>query len=156
MFQLIVVIIAIALIALLAVASIFYGAEAFSDGSARAIYAQNINSAAQIEGAMQLYYQDYSKNSSQQDMALLQELHSMKYLKDIPKGDWKVQPGSLYKPIEIQSVDSCRTMNRVAGYDISLIPSQYNGCPPCNGTTGTQQLIDADTFKTWPGCQFIQ
>ena len=155
MFQLIVVILGIALVAALALASIFWGAEAFTEGAARAYYAQSLNSAAQIEGAMQLYYQDYSRNPATQDMELLDELYSLKYLKDIPIGDWKVQPGSLYKPIEIQSVDNCRIMNRVAGYDISLVPTQYNGCPPCNGAAGTQQLTDAETFKAWPGCQFI-
>jgi hypothetical protein len=155
MFQLIVVILGIALVAALALASIFWGSEAFTEGSARAYYAQSINSAAQIEGAMQLYYQDHAKDPASKDMALLQELYSMKYLKDLPIGDWKVQPGSLYKPIEVQSVDNCRIMNRVAGYDISLVPSQYNGCPPCNGATGSSQLADAETFKAWPGCQFI-
>jgi hypothetical protein len=155
MFQLIVVVLGIALVALLALASIFWGGEAFTEGSARAAYAQNVNSAAQIEAAMQLYHQDHARFSTKQDMALLEELYSMKYLKEIPIGDWKVQPGSLYKPIEIQSVDNCKIMNRVAGYDISLVPSQYQGCPPCNGAQGSQQLADAETFKAWPGCQFI-
>lgn len=156
MFQLIVTVLAIALVALLALVGVFWGAEAFSDGSARAQYAQNVNSAAQIEGAMQLYYQDHIKNPNSKDMELLQELHDMEYLKDIPIGDWKVQPGSLYKPIEIQTVESCKIMNRVAGYEISLVPTQYEGCPPCNGAEGSQQLADAETFKGWPGCQFIQ
>jgi uncharacterized protein (UPF0333 family) len=71
MFQLIVVVIAIVLVAILVVAGIYYGGDAFNDGSARASYAQNVNSAAQIEGAMQLYYQDNLKNPTQQDMLLL-------------------------------------------------------------------------------------
>jgi hypothetical protein len=155
MFQLIVVVIAIVLVAILVVAGIYYGGDAFNDGSARASYAQNVNSAAQIEGAMQLYYQDNLKNPTQQDMLLLYELHDLTYLKDIPIGDWKVKPDSIYRPIQIQTVESCRVMNRVAGYDITVVPSEYSGCPPCNGTTGTQQFADAETFKSYPGCQFI-
>jgi hypothetical protein len=155
MFQLIVVVIAIVIVAMLVIAGIYFGGEAFNDGSARASYAQNVNSAAQIEGALQLYYQDHVKYPATQDMLLLYELHDQTYLKDIPIGDWKVQPDSIYRPIDIQTVDSCRTMNRVAGYDISVVPSQYEGCPPCNGATGSQQLADAETFKSYPGCQYI-
>lgn len=156
MFQLIVVVIAIALVAILVIAGIWFGGRAYDDGAARASYAQNVNSAAQIEGALQLYYQDHLKFPTTQDMPLLYELHGQTYLKDIPLGDWKVQPASLYKPMEIQTVAACATMNRVAGYDVDVVPSQYNGCPPCNGDDGSQQLADAETFKAYPGCQFIQ
>ncbi len=156
MLQLIIAVIAIALFALLVLIGVYYGGIAYSDSGARATYAQNLNSATQIQAAMQLYYQDHLQNPTTVDGALLQQLHDESYLKDVPAGDWRVQPGVLYKPIEVQSVDTCKVMNRAAGYDVSLVPSRYGGCPPCNGAAGSQQLADAKEFSAWPGCQFIQ
>lgn len=155
MFQLIVAVIAIALVLLLVIAALYFGGSVYDESGARAAYAKNVNSATQIEAAMQLYYQDNTKNAPFQDMELLQYLHQEKYLKDIPEGDWKVNPESLYKPIEIQDVAQCKAMNRAAGFDISTVPSEYEGCPPCNGAEGSSQLADAETYKKWPGCQFI-
>nr|WP_250808033.1 hypothetical protein [Neorhizobium tomejilense] len=155
MFQLIVAVIAIALVLLLVIAALYFGGSIYDESGARAAYAKNVNSATQIEAAMQLYYHDNAKNAPFTDMELLRYLNEQKYLKDIPEGDWKVNPEALYKPIEIQDVDQCSAMNKAAGFDLSQVPSSYNGCPPCNGATGSQQLADAETFKKWPGCQFI-
>jgi hypothetical protein len=156
MFQLIVIVLSIALVLITVIAGIYFGGTAYDDGSARAGYAKYMNSAIQIEAAMQLYYQDHLKNPGSQDMLLLYELHDAAYLKDIPPGSWKVQPDSIYRPTEVQSVDSCRTMNRVAGFDINVVPSQYIGCPPCTGATGSRQLADAEVFNSYPGCQYIR
>lgn len=155
MFQLIVAVIAIALVLLLSIAAMYFGGSVYTESGARAAYAQNLNSATQIEAAMQLYYHDHTKNPPYEDMELLQYLQEQKYLKDIPSGDWKVNPVALYKPIEIQDVRQCSAMNKAAGFDLSIVPAAYDGCPPCNGADGSQQLQDAETFKKWPGCQFI-
>lgn len=55
MFNLIVAVISIALIAAMAAASIFYGGEAFSESTARATANTLINQAQQIDGAQSLY-----------------------------------------------------------------------------------------------------
>jgi hypothetical protein len=155
MFQLIVAIVAIALVLLLIIAAMYFGGSIYDESGARAAYAKNVNSATQIEAAMQLYYHDKSSSPAGQDMTLLNNLLNWGYLKEIPEGDWKVNATALYKPIKIQDVEQCSAMNKAAGFNLSQIPDQYDGCPPCNGAEGSQQLADAETFKKWPGCQFI-
>jgi type II secretory pathway pseudopilin PulG len=58
MFQLIVAVISIALVAALALASIFYGGEAFTRGQLKAQVTTMINQAQQISGANTLYKND--------------------------------------------------------------------------------------------------
>lgn len=58
MFQLIVAVISIALVAALAIASIFYGGDAFTKSSEKANVTALINQAQQISGAYQLYKTD--------------------------------------------------------------------------------------------------
>lgn len=58
MFQLIVAVISIALVAALAIASIFYGGEAFTKSSEKANVTALVNQAQQISGAYQLYKTD--------------------------------------------------------------------------------------------------
>jgi hypothetical protein len=58
MFQLIVAVISIALVAALALASIFYGGEAFTRGQLKAQVATMINQGQQISGANTLYKTD--------------------------------------------------------------------------------------------------
>jgi len=61
MFQLIVAVISIALVAALAIASIFYGGEAFTKSSEKANVTALVNQAQQISGAYQLYKTDNGK-----------------------------------------------------------------------------------------------
>jgi hypothetical protein len=58
MFQLIVAVISIALVAALAIASIFYGGEAFTKSSEKANVTALVNQAQQISGAYQLFKTD--------------------------------------------------------------------------------------------------
>lgn len=58
MFSLIITIISIALVAALAVASVYYGGAAFSQGSAKASASTLVNAAQQIAGANTLYAND--------------------------------------------------------------------------------------------------
>lgn len=62
MFNLIVAVISIALIAAMAAASIFYGGSAFGSGTAQAQASTLINNGQQISGAQQLYMIDNSGN----------------------------------------------------------------------------------------------
>jgi len=59
MFQLIVAVISIALVAALAIASIYYGGSAFSSSSLRANVVTLVNAGQQISGAQALYKTDY-------------------------------------------------------------------------------------------------
>ena len=62
MFNLIVAVISIALIAAMAAASIFYGGSAFGSGTAQAQASTLVNNGQQISGAQQLYMIDNSGN----------------------------------------------------------------------------------------------
>lgn len=158
MFQLIVAVVAILLIAILAIAAYWYGGGVYDESKARAEYAQHMNSAAQIEGAMQLYYNDHARNVEGEDEVLLQNLLAARYLKDIPQGEWRVRPDTLYRPIEVQQVKHCALMNKAAGFDISdsaIAAEPWEGCPPCNGAEGSSELALAEAYRNWPGCQFI-
>lgn len=83
MFQLIVAVIAIALVIALTLASIFYGGEAFTRSSLKANVAAMVNQAQQISGAHTLYKTDFS-TSAPAGAAGLAELEKQGYLADIP------------------------------------------------------------------------
>ena len=79
MFQLIVAVIAIALVIALTLASIFYGGEAFTRSSLKANVAAMVNQAQQISGAHTLYKTDFSRSATN-----LQALEDAGYLAEVP------------------------------------------------------------------------
>jgi type II secretory pathway pseudopilin PulG len=79
MFSLIITIISIALVAALALATLYYGGSSWTRGNAAASAATLTNQGQQIRGAMELYY---SKNSAYP--ATLDELVTGEYLKTVP------------------------------------------------------------------------
>ena len=90
MFALIIAIIAIALTVYLAVSTLFYGGDALSNGSARAIASSFINQGQQINGAHTLYKNDNAGSSlvvtgnATDDLTELQKLVTGKYLSSLP------------------------------------------------------------------------
>ena len=64
MFQLIVAVISIALVAALAIASIYYGGSAFQKSSLKANVTQLVNGGQQIAGAQALYNTDWGVSGS--------------------------------------------------------------------------------------------
>ena len=78
MFSLIISIIAIALVAALALASIYYGGSAFQKGSAEAEASTIINQGQQIQGAVALSQIDEDQGAD------LDALVSNKFLKEVP------------------------------------------------------------------------
>lgn len=160
MFQLIAAVIAIFLLGLLVIAAMYYGGGAHSDAKIRADYAGNMNTGSQIEGALRLYFNDNAMYppSHLENEPLLQFLVDNKYLKEVPAGEWTVNPQTLSRPIKNQSVDECSSMNRVAGHDVGvadLAAEPYKGCPPCSGAAGTPEETLANKYKSWPVCQLI-
>lgn len=79
MFSLIITIISIALVAALALATLYYGGSSWTRGNAAATAATVTNQGQQIRGAMELYYADHSAYP-----ASLQDLVTGEYLKTIP------------------------------------------------------------------------
>lgn len=150
MFQLIVAVVALALVVLMALAMLWFGGSAFSSGADRALYAQLMNHGSQIEGALKLYSVDRgtfpSGTSSEQFLALTSLSQGATYLKDVPQGEWYINEGTIYR--SLNNIDQCSRVNYVAKKDLSLA-SAYDGCPPCNGVAGGAW----EQFKDWPGCR---
>lgn len=165
MFQLLVAVIAIALVVLMVLVGMYYGGDAHTEAALRAQYTRNMNVAAQIDGALHLYYQEHAVYPNDGtdplvDDVLLGHLRDETYLKDIPDGDWKVKPGFIYKPIEADATRAqCEALNRVAGVDLASatdLIDDFEGCPPCNGVEGSPEFNLAVKYKGWPGCQLIE
>lgn len=135
MFQLIVAIVAILLLVAMVVATIWFGGEVFSESKQRALYAEYVNSAAQIDGAINLYYQEKADYPPGEDATFLKSLVDTGYLSNVPPGEWKVSRELLYKSIADLKV--CEIINRMAGQDTSA-----TDCPPCSDPA----------YKSWPGC----
>ena len=79
MFSLIITIISIALVAALAVATIYYGGSAFTQGSAKANASALVGAAQQISGANTLYFNDKGGNAATQT-----DLKNGGYLQAVP------------------------------------------------------------------------
>lgn len=94
MFQLIVAVISIALIAALAIASIFYGGDAFTKSSTKAQVTTLINQGQQIAGAAALFQTDHgTAATSIEDLDGTNFPLEAKYLADVPNGT-KVTTGA--------------------------------------------------------------
>jgi hypothetical protein len=120
MFQLIVAVIAIALVIALTLASIFYGGEAFTRSSLKANVAAMVNQAQQISGAHTLYKTDFSRNATS-----LQALEDAGYLAEVPtapkiaatdtNGDvvaWEYRPldGGVYLELGNEPDETCKAV----------------------------------------------
>lgn len=104
MFQLIVAVIAIALVIALTLASIFYGGEAFTRSSLKANVAALVNQAQQISGAHTLYKTDKAKKAD----AII-DLKNGGYLAEIPNApkivetdaEWALNSAGTYVEIAL-------------------------------------------------------
>lgn len=109
MFSLIISIIAVALVAVLALASMYYGGESLTQGTATANAARYLNEANQITAAANLYK---LQNTNQTPTA--QDLVDNDYLKALPQGNWYVNNGFVERPGI--SLEECTEVNRLVGY----------------------------------------
>ena len=109
MFSLIITIISIALVAALAVATLYYGGEAFTKNDTKAKALKVVNGGAQINGAVELY-----KAQKGQVPATLDELVDAKLLKSIPEGTWAL--GDDYIVASGLSELQCKEANRQLGF----------------------------------------
>lgn len=80
MFQLIIVIVTIALVVVLALASTYYAGEAFNKGAAAAKATEQINQGTQILGAMDLFQVDHRRYPDS-----IEELVAGNYLQQVPR-----------------------------------------------------------------------
>jgi type II secretory pathway pseudopilin PulG len=125
MFSLILTLIGIALVAVLALATLYYGGVAFKQGASAAEAAQVVNEGQQVRAALTLYQNAHGETASSLD-----ELVTNKYLSAAPKG-WALVDGYAYTPTLDEGV--CLAANRKVGID--LIPqcsdAEYATTAPC-------------------------
>lgn len=113
MFQLIVAVIAIALVIALTLASIFYGGEAFTRSSLKANVAALVNQAQQISGAHTLYKTDKSKSANSVADLASKTNNEFAYLADIPNppkivaagAEWEFDAAKDYVRVALPTAD---------------------------------------------------
>jgi len=109
MFSLIITIIAIALVAALAVSSIYYGGNSFQKGTNEANAARYMNEGNQISAAINMYFLDNGVYPAQPSDLTDGGL----YLKYIPEGDWQFQNDQIVRTG--LSLEECQLVNKNAG-----------------------------------------
>ncbi|MBB3915563.1 hypothetical protein [Rhizobium fabae] len=136
MYHLIVGAISVAIFAALT-SLIWFGGHQWTDAKLRAELVAVSQQEQQIGGALMLYQQDNVRAPNGENAALLDQLHSGGYLKDVPPGAWFISSDGtrIGKPLDGQTPESCAKLNALAGFDAV--------CPPC----------DSETDKAAPICQ---
>ena len=131
MFSLIVSIISIALVAVLAAASIYYGGDAFTKGSAKALASTVVTQAQQISSAHTLYKNDEGGTTA----PTVQALVDGEYLASIPAAPAKVVPdaatwtvASTSVSVDIDNLEVCKLINEQANGTTSFASSAQYGC----------------------------
>ena len=156
MFSLIITVISIALISLIALATLYFGGDSFNEGSAKAAAATVVNQASQISGANTLHYLDEQAYAA--DTAALV---TGDYLASTPNpgkisADSYVLGGATDSTISLTGVNValCEAVNTQAGVTVDLtaisvdttpsngIPDELEdvqfGCVATNVTAGSE------------------
>lgn len=147
MFNMIAVVFSVALVLILGTAGLYYGGEAYSTQTRETDYAEIVNGATQIKGAMELYktrngvypggVEDIPNGISATE-ELLTRLVAEDYLSGVPSGTWTIENNVIHRALT--DVQQCESVNRIAGLNVDLAP---DGCPPCSDSQ----------FSVWPACQ---
>lgn len=115
MFSLIITIISIALVAALAVATIYYGGAAFTKNGTKAEAVKVVNAGQQINGAIEMY-----KAQKGTVPATLDDLVTANLLKGVPQGEWAMTDDY----VVATGIDElqCLEANRQLGLKLSSVP----------------------------------
>ncbi|MND33749.1 hypothetical protein D3C87_849050 [compost metagenome] len=154
MFNLIIAIIAIAIIVVLTMAGIYHGGAAFTGNKISADAARYRTEAGQIASAITLYKND--GNEVNADFQL-QDLITQNYLKQLPVG-WEPGDNKVIFPLDTSnpaSEEICITANDQAGYKFSGTDSDVDaftqdpsrGIPHCN-KAGLETLVPCCVEET--------
>jgi hypothetical protein len=147
MFNLVAAVFSIILVLVIGGAALYYGGEAYSTQTQETDYAEIVNGATQIKGAMELYktrngvypggVEDIPSGISATE-ELLTRLVAEDYLSGVPSGTWTIENTIIHRALE--DAQQCESVNRIAGLNVDLVP---DGCPPCSDSQ----------FAVWPACQ---
>lgn len=135
MFSLIITIISVALVAALALATLYYGGEFVTDGQARAALTKIMQEGNQVVGALELYKADNGGFPSGTSDEIKTQLVSQNYLTQIPSGDWEFRNDFAVRTDLDES--ACLSINKKVGVD--LVPectdAAYAGRTLCCSTS---------------------
>lgn len=141
MFQIIVGVIAIALAAALAAASIFYGGSAFMSSTAKAQTTALVNSAQQISGAQALYRTDNAGASAGNITAL----KTANYLQAVPTapsvasdGTWTLSDDGSVAYIKINEANKAEICAEVEKQNGGTAAGSFTNDPALGDLSGTQ------------------
>lgn len=135
MFSLIITIISIALVAALAVATIYYGGDIFSQQGTKAKAVKVVNAGQQINGAIEVY-----KAQKGTVPATLDDLVTNKMLKSLPQGEWAMADDY----VVATGIDElqCLEANRQLGRPAATVPACDD--PAIQGVTACCMTPDED------------
>lgn len=148
MFSLIITIISIALVAALALATIYYGGTAFNKGSAEATASQLINEGQQINGAVAMARADFASGALTTEKATVADL-APSYLAQIP-ANWTTSTsiagtnaGTLVRSVAVPTA-VCDAVNKKAGHTTGAVTSGLGsyGCVVADAAVGA---VNGDT-----------
>ena len=144
MYSLIIGVIAIIVLAILTLATLWLGGEISSTSADKGRYSQYLNHSEQIAAAMRLYQHDKGERPTGSPMQIIQALTAAgadgkTYLSTVPQGEWYMADNTIYR--KLMDGGECKRMNTIAGKAVSD-PASSDGCPPC----------DAAEFSDWPAC----
>lgn len=111
MFSLIIVIISIALVAALALATMYFGGSAFNKGGSSATSARLANEGTQLRGTLALYHQETGEKAS-----AFEQLVTSQHLSGRIEG-WNFADDVIWQTITDEAV--CTEINTRAGYATS-------------------------------------
>jgi len=137
MFSLIISVMAVALVVLLAAATMYYGSDTATEGKKQANAAALINQAQQVAGAVDLYIADNPSGS----LSNIEDLQPQ-YISSVPEG-WNISsaslpsiPGYVAYPIQgdnVKKLSLCEEVNKKLGITTSIpqcsaIAANFVGC----------------------------
>jgi hypothetical protein len=132
MFSLILTVIGIALVAVLAIATIYYGGDIFKSNGTRAAAVKVINNGQQINGAIETF-----KAQKGEVPANLEALVTSKYLSAIPEGTWTMTNDYIVASgvTEGQCLEANRQLGRVETVVPKCSDAEMAGVTACCSTT---------------------
>jgi hypothetical protein len=121
MFSLIITIISIALVAALAVATIYYGGSAFTQGTAKATASAFVAAGQQVSGALVLYAND--NGGARADMSMLKAGNYLAAAPVVSKLPLTIDPTTNVVTASLVSDAVCDALNSAAGVIAADVPA---------------------------------
>lgn len=118
MFSLVITVVAIALVTLLAIATLFYGAEYFNDGKYRTEVAKSLQEGAQIVGAFEVYRANNHGLPTGTEEQIIKHMVEKQYLQQWPDEAWGLRND--YAVRTDMTNEACKRINK--NFNIDYVP----------------------------------